>query len=92
MKMNRKLINLFFKIKKKAPEKYQGRLKLTDSNIIQNLIFIHAKTEDSHQKYLIEKFLELSNRGYQIDKMAAHQPAHLNNPRKRAFLQKMLSN
>jgi len=60
MHIDRKMVSLFFEIKRSLPEKNRDELKISAPGIGHNLVKIHSSSNDNRLKNLIERFLELA--------------------------------
>jgi len=60
MYIDRKMVSLFFEIKRSLPEATRESLKISAPDIGHNLVKIHSSSDDNRLKNLIERFLELA--------------------------------
>ena len=64
MHIDRKMVSLFFEIKRSLPEAIRKNLMISSPNIGQMLVKIHSLSSDNRLKNLIERFLELAGDGW----------------------------
>ena len=60
MYIDRKMVSLFFEIKRSLPENIRESVKISAQDVCQRLVKIHSLSNDNRLKNLIERFLELA--------------------------------
>ena len=61
MHINRKMVSLFFEIKRSLPETIRVNLKISSPDVGQHMVKIHSLSNDNRVKNLIERFLVLAD-------------------------------
>ena len=61
MHIDRKMVSLFFEIKRSLPKPIRDNLKISAPDIGQKLVKIHSVLDDNRLKNLIERFLVLAD-------------------------------
>lgn len=70
MQINRKMVTLFFEIKRNMPYEHREKMKIASPDLAQQLTVIYKKSKRHSLKESIEKFMSLAGDEY-LDKLKA---------------------
>ena len=60
MYIDRRMVSLFFEIKRSSPQSIRQKLMISAPDIGYTLVKVHSLSDDNRLKNLIERFLELA--------------------------------
>lgn len=74
LNIDRKMVNLFFEIKRNMPLDTRGDMRIASPDIGHQLLKLHQQSEDTNLRRLIEKFMQHAGSEW-INKLELHTPS-----------------